>query len=139
MSYSQTDDGGSGFLIGFITGAALGAGLALLYAPRPGADMRREVAERAQTLGKRASEQYEAASERVHDLAERGRDAYQTAAEKARELADRGRRDLHDAADKAHEVVDRVSGAAAEAKADVEAAGAAAAKKSAQDVSDRLG
>ena len=99
MTNHDRDDRESGgaFLLGFIAGSLLGAGLALVLAPRTGTEMRREVADRAQKLGKRAAEQYEAASDRVADLSERGRDAYKTAAEKARVLADRGRQELHDA------------------------------------------
>ena len=48
---SNGRNGGATFLIGFIAGSMLGAGLALLFAPRPGDETRREVAERAHRQG----------------------------------------------------------------------------------------
>ena len=80
-------DSGSTFLIGFIAGSMLGAGLALLFAPKPGDETRREVAERAQRVRDKAREGLGTASDRVTHFAERGKAIYQTAAEKAREAA----------------------------------------------------
>lgn len=80
-------DSGSTFLVGFIAGSMLGAGLALLFAPRAGDETRREVAERAQRVREKAREGIGSASERVTHFAERGKAMYQTAAEKAREAA----------------------------------------------------
>lgn len=79
--------GGATFLIGFIAGSMLGAGLALLFAPRTGDETRREVAERAQRVREKAREGLGSASERVTQFAERGKAMYQTAADKAREAA----------------------------------------------------
>jgi gas vesicle protein len=75
------------FLIGFIAGSMLGAGLALLFAPQPGDETRREVAERAQRVREKAREGLGSASDRVAQFAERGKAMYQDAAEKAREAA----------------------------------------------------
>jgi gas vesicle protein len=65
----------------------LGAGLALLFAPKPGDETRREVAERAQRVGDKARAGIGTASDRVAQFAERGKAMYETAAEKAREAA----------------------------------------------------
>ncbi len=110
MSYDDLDDrhGGASFLLGFIAGSVLGAGLALLLAPRSGEELRREVAEHADRLSKRAASEYEAASERVTHLAERGKVAYRTAADKARKFAERGREELHDLAEQAHDAAEEV-------------------------------
>lgn len=133
MSYDDLDDrhGGASFLLGFIAGSVLGAGLALLLAPRTGEEMRREVAERADQLSKRAATEYEAASERVTNLAERGKDAYRTAADKARKYAERGRDEAHDLADRAHDVAEDVRERAE--------AGLAAAKAGLHDLKDSRG
>lgn len=139
MSYDELDDqhGGASFLLGFLAGSVLGAGLALVLAPQAGKDMRRDVAERAQRLSKRAAHEYEHAHERVSHLAERGRDAYRTAADRAREFAERGRAEAHDAVDR---VVDRAEAVADEVSRKVEAgAGAAAAKAKKGDLGDQLG
>ena len=51
MSYDESSGrNGGGFLIGFIAGSMIGAGLALLFAPKPGDQTRREVAEQAQRV-----------------------------------------------------------------------------------------
>lgn len=84
---SNGRNGGATFLIGFIAGSMLGAGLALLFAPRAGDETRREVAERAQRVREKAREGLDTASERVTHFAERGKAMYQTAADKAREAA----------------------------------------------------
>jgi len=80
-------NGGATFLIGFIAGSMLGAGLALLFAPKPGDETRREVAERAQRVSDKARAGLGTASDRVAQFAERGKAMYETAAEKAREAA----------------------------------------------------
>lgn len=88
MHHDDTSrNGGATFLIGFIAGSMLGAGLALLFAPKPGDETRRDVAERAQRVREKAREGYDVASERVTQFAERGKAMYQTAADKAREAA----------------------------------------------------
>ena len=80
-------NGGATFLVGFIAGSMLGAGLALLFAPRPGDQTRRDVAERAQRVREKARDGLGTASERVTQFAERGKEMYKTAADKAREAA----------------------------------------------------
>jgi gas vesicle protein len=89
MSHDDTHgrDGGATFLIGFIAGSMLGAGLALLFAPKVGEETRRDVAERAQRVREKAREGLGTASDRVTHFAERGKAMVQTAAEKAREAA----------------------------------------------------
>lgn len=142
MTYDDLDDrhGGASFLLGFIAGSVLGAGLALLFAPRSGEETRREVADRAQRLSKRAANEYEAASERMSHLAERGKEAYRSAADRARDLAERGRREAEDLADRgrkeAHDLADRAHAAVDDAQARAEA-GVAAAKSSLHDLSER--
>lgn len=133
MSYDELHDrqGGASFLLGFIAGSVLGAGLALLYAPRPGSEMRREVADRAQKFGQRAAHEYEVASERVAQFTERGRDAYKTAADKARDLASRAR-------EEAGHVADQARAAAGEAQSAAET-GAASARSNLRDVREPRG
>jgi gas vesicle protein len=55
----------SGFTLGLITGGLVGAALALAFAPRAGADLRRGVAGAARDLGAAASARYQDASARV--------------------------------------------------------------------------
>ena len=87
MSNDEQGRNGGGFLIGFIAGSMIGAGLALLFAPKAGDETRREVAEQATRVREKAREGLGTASERVTQFAERGKAIYQNAADKAREAA----------------------------------------------------
>jgi gas vesicle protein len=55
------------FLVGFILGGAVGAGLAMLLAPRVAAELRQRVTDSARTLGRAASERQQQASARIGD------------------------------------------------------------------------
>jgi len=59
-----------GFVIGLLTGTAVGAGLAMLLAPRSGAELRQDIADSASRLGDRAAEQYQHVSTRVGEAAD---------------------------------------------------------------------
>ena len=54
---SDMDSGNGGMSVtGFLLGAVVGAGIALLLAPSPGGDTRRKLGETARRLGSRASD-----------------------------------------------------------------------------------
>src|SRR5437588_829506 len=53
------------FVIGLLTGAVVGAGLAMWFAPRMAPALRRQMTDSARNLGKLASDQYQQASTRV--------------------------------------------------------------------------
>ena len=76
MTYSEErhDQGGS-FLIGLLAGTVVGAGLGLLLAPKPGSDLRHQIAEQADAFKQTASEGYQRAADAAGDLANRGRAA----------------------------------------------------------------
>ena len=57
----------SRFVIGLLTGAVVGAGLALWFAPEAASELRRRLTDSAKGLGRRASDQYQQASSRVGD------------------------------------------------------------------------
>jgi gas vesicle protein len=73
----------SGFAIGLLTGGIIGAMLALAFAPRAGADLRRSVGRTAKTLGASAADRYQDASSRVGEAVEQ-------LANKARAVRDDG-------------------------------------------------
>jgi len=80
------DNGGK--LIWFVAGAAIGATIALLYAPQDGEATRRY-------LGKRARKSGEAIADASRDLLDKGRDLYdqgRRVADEAADLFERGRR-----------------------------------------------
>ncbi len=74
-------------MMAFVWGAAIGAGVALLVAPKSGHDTRRELGNAARRLGDTAKSKLEHAKSTVHDGVETvneaihaGRSAFQTAA-----------------------------------------------------------
>ena len=88
-------------LIWFFAGAAIGATVALLYAPQSGEDTRRYIGDKART-GK------DAISDSGHQLMERGRELY-----------DRGRRMADEAAEmfeRGRKIVDKVGDSVDEAR-----------------------
>jgi gas vesicle protein len=75
-------------LVWFLTGAALGAAVALLYAPQSGKDTRRY-------LNKKAREGREAMGDVSRDALDKGRDLFEKGrkmADDAADLFERGRR-----------------------------------------------
>jgi gas vesicle protein len=78
MNTDTQDRRDPSFVIGLLAGTCLGAGLAMLFAPRSGADRRQQMADSAKSLGERASEQYQQATTRVgeavDEIARKGQD-----------------------------------------------------------------
>ena len=70
MNTREEDSRGNMFVIGLMAGAAIGAGLALAFAPRPGAEFRERLTGSATDLGQAASREYQRVSTRVADAVE---------------------------------------------------------------------
>jgi gas vesicle protein len=82
----------NGKLIWFAAGAAVGAAVALLYAPQSGSATRRLISKKAKQSGEAISD---AVSDTGRDLMEKGRDLYEKGrrvADEAADLFERGRR-----------------------------------------------
>jgi gas vesicle protein len=82
----EREDGGGSFLMGLLAGTVLGAGLGMLFAPKAGAETRRQLSEQATRLRSTANETYAQASEKltqasekVSQMVDRGREAYDRA------------------------------------------------------------
>ena len=72
--------------MGLLAGTVLGAGLGMLFAPKAGADTRKQLSEQANRLRStagdtyhQASEKITQASEKVSQIVDRGREAYDRA------------------------------------------------------------
>jgi gas vesicle protein len=89
--YETETAGGSGFMMGLLTGTVLGAGLGMLLAPRAGSELRGQIGEQARNIGNRASEQYRRASETAGEWAEGGREMVDRARHTASRAADEAR------------------------------------------------
>jgi gas vesicle protein len=75
----EREDGGGSFLMGLLAGTVLGAGLGMLFAPRPGAELRTQLTDQASKLKTTAGGAYNQATERVTQIVDRGREAYDRA------------------------------------------------------------
>jgi hypothetical protein len=75
----EREDGGGSFLMGLLAGTVLGAGLGMLFAPKPGSELRNQIGEQAGRLRSSASDTYQQASEKVSQIVDRGREAYDRA------------------------------------------------------------
>jgi gas vesicle protein len=70
MNTSKPNGPRPGFTLGLIMGGIAGAVVALAFAPRAGADLRRSVAGSARNLGTAASDRYHEATARVGHAAD---------------------------------------------------------------------
>jgi gas vesicle protein len=84
----EREDGGGSFLMGLLAGTVLGAGLGMLFAPRPGAELRNQLTEQAGRLKSTAGGAYTQAQDKVGKIVDRGREAYDRARSSAGSLDD---------------------------------------------------
>jgi gas vesicle protein len=75
----EREDGSGSFLMGLLAGTVLGAGLGVLFAPRPGAELRNQLTEQAGRLRSTAGDAYSQASDKITKVVDRGREAYDRA------------------------------------------------------------
>jgi gas vesicle protein len=83
----EEETGSGGFVIGMLCGAALGAAIGLMFAPKAGSELRRTLYDSTGDLRKKANDVYGQASQTVNEVISKGRDAL----DKGREAYDRGR------------------------------------------------
>ena len=87
--YDRIDhEGGRGgsFVMGLLTGAVLGAGLGMLFAPKAGSELRSRLSGQAEELANQASEGVRRAGSTASEWAEKGREVY----DRTREAVSRG-------------------------------------------------
>ena len=77
---------GSEFMLGVLCGAAVGAAVGLLLAPRAGSELRGQIADSAERIGRKAADTYSRASEAMNDIVSRGRDAAERGRDKFEEV-----------------------------------------------------
>jgi len=95
----MADEDYGGKLIWFVAGAAVGAAIALLYAPASGHETRRKIAEKT-------DQGRQALADQGRDLYERGKDMYDRGrklADEAAEMFERGRKLVEGAAARVQE------------------------------------
>jgi len=80
--------GGGGFVMGVVVGTALGAAAAMLFAPKPGWEMRRDLADRAGDLGEAAKDRWGDVTDVVSSAVDKGRETYDQAVGAVTQVAD---------------------------------------------------
>ncbi len=73
---NERDGGGGSFVMGLLTGTVLGAGLGMLFAPKPGSELRSQLSEQAGNLANQAQDGMRKVTENAGEWADRGRDIY---------------------------------------------------------------
>ena len=103
------------FLIGLIAGGAIGAGLALLFAPRLGSELRQRVTDSATDLGNAASRRYQDVTGRIADVVDAVTARGQAVRDDVADAVGRGAREVERFAmdSKTGHASDRARGAAA--------------------------
>jgi gas vesicle protein len=82
----REDQSGASFVLGMMTGAFIGAGVALLFAPKTGTEMRNQLGEQYRGLADRVGERTQHLRENAQRLREQGRERVQ---QLAGQLSDR--------------------------------------------------
>ena len=109
---SKENEGGDK-LVYFLVGAGIGAVTALLFAPKPGSELRADIADvtkrgldqardTSRELNERANELYQTGTERASEL-------YQTGVERANDLAARSKESVSDLAARSKESVNELT------------------------------
>jgi gas vesicle protein len=103
----------SGGLTSFLLGAAIGAGIALLLAPRSGAETRRQLARSARRVQR-------AAEDAVDDVKEKVADTYESARQRVEDKIDATREAIELKRDQVHRAMEAGREAAHQARSDLE-------------------
>ncbi len=90
MNRNEGFAGGAGFALGVVAGVVVGAGVALLFAPKPGRDLRHDLGESMGNLGRKVADKYRDLSHR----AEAGLEEVQSGVQKAADAAESTARDF---------------------------------------------
>ncbi|KAB2925794.1 MAG: YtxH domain-containing protein [Bacteroidetes bacterium] len=73
MADNNDDTNKSSFLIGFLAGGVIGAVIALLYAPKPGKELRADIRTKAGEVAENAEEYVSAARHKAIDIINEGK------------------------------------------------------------------
>ena len=116
--YNRIDDqqgsssNAAGFLLGALAGALVGAGVALLFAPKTGKKMREDLMKQYEPIAQKVSSFASDAMNRASDVAgrvsDRASDLVGKATDRASDLTDQASSSLHDAVDAGRNKVNHV-------------------------------
>ncbi|MEX0837460.1 MAG: YtxH domain-containing protein [Gemmatimonadota bacterium] len=97
VPYIVIERDGGGQIGTFVVGALLGAGLALLFAPKSGEETQAELLDRARQLRDTAEGRVREAQRNLEDRLEQARDGVQSRVDEVRDAVEAGRTAAHDA------------------------------------------
>lgn len=105
-----------GLFLGFIAGGVVGAVVALLYAPKPGRELRRDIRDRKDKIVDKAGEiltgNAQSVEEYLNAERERSRDVILSAKGRAQSILDDAQRSLSDAKNRATTITETVKSSA---------------------------
>jgi gas vesicle protein len=102
---SENNQGGGSFVMGLLTGALLGAGLTMLFAPKAGSELRNQLSEQAGALANQAQKGYREATENAGQWAEKGKEAAGEWAERGKDMYSKAREAVSRGAEEAQTYV----------------------------------
>jgi gas vesicle protein len=82
----DNNKGGGWFVLGLLTGTALGVGLGMLFAPKAGSKLRKQLSQQAGALANQAQEGYRQATDNVGQWVEKGKEAAGEWAERGKDM-----------------------------------------------------
>jgi gas vesicle protein len=103
--YDRSGDGSGNFVMGLLAGAVVGAGLALLFAPKKGADLRNQLSDQADALANQAQEGYRKVANSAGQWADKGKVAAGDLADRGKDLYGQAREAVAHGADEAQKYV----------------------------------
>jgi gas vesicle protein len=116
--YDRIDNregGGGMFVMGLLTGSVLGVALGMLFAPKAGSELRKQLSKQAGALANQAQEGYRQTTENVGQLAEKGKEVADELAEHGKNLYGKAREAVSSGAEEVQQyvrdVADTVTGA----------------------------
>jgi gas vesicle protein len=106
----DNNEGGGSFVMGLLTGAVLGVGLGMLFAPKAGSELRNQLSEQAGALANQAQEGYRKVAESAGQWTEKGKEAAGEWAERGKDMYGKAREAVSRGADEAESYVRDAAG-----------------------------
>jgi gas vesicle protein len=97
------NEGGASFVLGLLTGTVVGVGLGMLFAPKAGSELRKQLSDHADALANEAQEGFRRSTLNAGQWAEKGKEAAGEWAERGKDLYGRAREAVSRGADEAQQ------------------------------------
>ncbi len=112
----ERENGGGAFLMGMLAGTVLGAGLGMLFAPKAGVEVRKQLSEQASRLRSTANDTIQQASEKLNQASQQASEKFNQASQQASEKIGQVSERVSQIVDRGREAYDRAKAPAAEAR-----------------------